>query len=342
MARTVSADKLNGSEKAAVLLLSLGGELASKVLSGMNEEEIQHLGNYMASIGAVSGDVSKKINEEFLSRTAGGATKGYSVGNLASVKKLLQEALGEEKAEEVVANLSVPTEEAGIETLRILDSKTIANFLRNEHPQTISLILAHLDAEKSSEVLAELHESMRGEVVFRMATLDRIPPGVISDLDTILGTELAASGSAQSQMVGGVNAVAEILNLVDKSNENLIIGKIEDLNPELAEQIRQLMFTFEDLIFVDDRGIQLIMREVSNEELTMALKGAGDEVRNKVLANLSERAAAMIAEDLEAMGPVRLSDVEKAQQQIVKMAKNLEDEGKIVVAGRGGGGDVLV
>ncbi len=341
MARGVSADKLTGSEKAAVLLLNLGGELASKVLQTMDEEEIQNLGNYMASIGAVTPDVSKKVNEEFLFKTAGGASQGFSTGNVATVRKLLAEALGEEQAELVVSNLSVPTEEAGIETLRLLDPKTITNFLKNEHPQTIALILAHLDPEKSCDVLADLPEAVRGEVAFRIATLDRIPPGIINDLDTVLGTELSATGSATSQMVGGVVAVADVLNLLDKANETLVLGKIDELNPELSEEIRNLMFTFADLIFIDDRGIQLVMREVSNEDLTMALKGGEEEVKDKILSNLSERAAAMIAEDLEAMGPVRLSDVEKAQSAIVRIAKNLEDEGKIIIA-RGGGGDVLV
>ena len=341
MARGVSADKLNGSEKAAVLLLNLGGELASKVLQTMDEEEIQNLGNYMASIGTVTPEVSKKVNEEFLFKTAGGATLGFSTGNVATVRKLLAQALGEEQAELVVANLSVPTEEAGIETLRLLDPKTITNFLKNEHPQTIALILAHLEPEKSCDVLSELPEAVRGEVAFRIATLDRIPPGVINDLDTVLGTELSASGSATSQMVGGVAAVADVLNLLDKANESLVLSKIDELNPELSEEIRNLMFTFDDLIFIDDRGIQLVMREVSNEDLTMALKGGGEEVKDKILSNLSERAAAMITEDLEAMGPVRLSDVEKAQSAIVRIAKNLEDEGKVIIA-RGGGGDVLV
>ncbi|MEE9273992.1 MAG: flagellar motor switch protein FliG, partial [bacterium] len=209
------------------------------------------------------------------------------------------------------------------------------------HPQTIALILAHLEPEKSCDVLSELPEAVRGEVAFRIATLDRIPPGVINDLDTVLGTELSASGSVQSQMVGGVTAVADVLNLLDKANETLVLSKIDELNPELSEQIRHLMFTFDDLIFVDDRGIQLVMREVSNEDLTMALKGAGEDVKDKILGNLSERAAAMITEDLDAMGPVRLSDVEKAQSAIVRIAKNLEDEGRIIIA-RGGGGDVLV
>ena len=295
----------------------------------------------MASIGVVAPEAAKKVNQEFLVRLAGGSSRGFNVGNVASVRKLLEAALGAEQAESMISNLSVPTEEAGIETLRILDAKTIANFLKNEHPQTIALILAHLEPEKSSDVLSYLSETIRGEVAYRMATLDRIPPGVINDLDTILGNELAASGSGQSQMVGGVASVAELLNHVDKANENLIISKIEELNPELADNIRQLMFTFDDLIFVDDRGIQLILREVSNEELTIGLKGAGDEVREKLFKNLSERAAAMIKEDLEAMGPVRLSDVEKAQQNIVRIAKRLEDEGKIIIA-RGGGGDVFL
>lgn len=341
MARAASFERLNGSEKAAILLLNIGEELAAKVLQHMDEEEIQHLGNYMASMGAVPSDMARKVNEEFISRTEGSAPRGFNVGNVSSVRKLLEAALGEEQADEVISNLSVPTEEAGIETLRVLDYKTITNFLKNEHPQTVALILAHLDSEKASDVLGALSESIRGEVAFRMATLDRIPPGIINDLDTILGNELAASGSGQSQMVGGVGSVAELLNHVDKSNENLIITKIEELNPELAENIRFLMFTFDDLIFVDDRGIQQILREVSNEELTIALRGGSDEVREKLFGNLSERAAAMIKEDLEAMGPVRLSDVEKAQQTIVRIAKRLEDEGKIVIA-RGAGGDVFV
>ena len=341
MVRAAAVDKLNGSEKAAILLLNIGEELAAKVLQKMAEDEIQHVGNYMASIGVVAPEAAKKVNQEFLARLAGGSSRGFNVGNVASVRKLLEAALGAEQAESMISNLSVPTEEAGIETLRILDAKTIANFLKNEHPQTIALILAHLEPEKSSDVLSYLSETIRGEVAYRMATLDRIPPGVINDLDTILGNELAASGSGQSQMVGGVASVAELLNHVDKANENLIISKIEELNPELADNIRQLMFTFDDLIFVDDRGIQLILREVSNEELTIGLKGAGDEVREKLFKNLSERAAAMIKEDLEAMGPVRLSDVEKAQQNIVRIAKRLEDEGKIIIA-RGGGGDVFL
>ncbi|MBI2178719.1 MAG: flagellar motor switch protein FliG [Candidatus Tectomicrobia bacterium] len=341
MVRAASVDKLNGSEKAAILLLNIGEELAAKVLQKMAEDEIQHLGNYMASIGAVAPDAAKKVNQEFLARLATGSSRGFNVGNVSSVRKLLEAALGAEQAEAMISNLSVPTEEAGIETLRVLDAKTIANFLKNEHPQTIALILAHLESEKSSDVLSFLSETIRGEVAYRMATLDRIPPGVINDLDTILGNELAASGSGQSQMVGGVASVAELLNHVDKANENLIISKIEELNPELADSIRALMFTFDDLVFVDDRGIQLILREVSNEELTIAVKGAGDEVKEKLFKNLSERAAAMIQEDLSAMGPVRLSDVEKAQQNIVRIAKRLEDEGKIIIA-RGGGGDVFL
>ena len=335
-------ETLNGSEKAAILLLNLGEEMAGKVLTSMGQDEIQHLGNYMASVGALSADLSRAVNEEFLRKSVGGGSKGFAVGNVSSVRKLLESALGAEAAENMISNLSVPTEEAGIETLRLLDGKTIANFLKNEHPQTTALILAHLDAEKAAEVVSLLNEGIRGEVAYRMATLDRIPPSVINDLDTILGDELAASGSGQTQLVGGVHAVAEILNYVDKSNENLIVSKIDELNPELAEEVRNLMFTFDDLIFIDDRGIQQVLREVSNEDLTIALRGAGEEVREKILDNLSERAADMIKEDLEAMGPVRLSDVEKAQQGITNTAKRLEDEGKIIIARGGGGGEALI
>lgn len=336
-----TVDRLNGSEKAAILLLNLGEDMAGKILSQMGQDEIQHLGNYMASIGTLIPDLVRGVNEEFLRKTIGGGSRGFTIGNVSNVRKLLESALGEDMAENLISNLSVPTEEAGIETLRLLDAKTIANFLKNEHPQTVALILAHLDAEKSATVLSLMNEGIRGEVAYRMATLDRIPPSVINDLDTILGDELASSGSGQTQLVGGINSVAEILNYVDKSNENLIISKIDELNPELAEEVRNLMFTFDDLIFIDDRGIQQVLREVSNEDLTVALRGSGDEVKEKILDNLSERAADMIREDLEAMGPVRLSDVEKAQQGITNTAKRLEDEGKLIIA-RGGGGEVLV
>lgn len=324
------------------MLLNLGEELAGKVLGVMEQEEIQHLGNYMASIGTFSPELSRAVNEEFLRNSLSGGPRGFSVGNVSSVRKLLESALGEEQAEDLISNLSVPTEEAGIETLRVMDPKTIANFLKNEHPQTIALILAHLDAGKSAEIISMLNEDIRGDVAYRLATLDRIPPTVINDLDTILGDELAASGSGQTQQVGGVHAVADLLNYVDKSNENLIISKIDELNPELAEEVRNLMFTFDDLIYIDDRGIQQVLREVGNEDLTLALRGAGDEVREKIFENLSERAADLIKEDLESMGPVRLSDVETAQQGITNTASRLEDEGKIVIARGGGGGEVLV
>jgi flagellar motor switch protein FliG len=339
---TTRIEQLNGSEKAAILLLNLGEELAGKVLGVMEQEEIQHLGNYMASIGTFSPELSRAVNEEFLRNSLSGGPRGFSVGNVSSVRKLLESALGEDQAEDLISNLSVPTEEAGIETLRVMDPKTIANFLKNEHPQTIALILAHLDAGKSAEIVSMLNEDIRGDVAYRLATLDRIPPTVINDLDTILGDELAASGSGQTQQVGGVHAVADLLNYVDKSNENLIISKIDELNPELAEEVRNLMFTFDDLIYIDDRGIQQVLREVGNEDLTLALRGAGDEVREKILENLSERAADLIKEDLESMGPVRLSDVETAQQGITNTASRLEDEGKIVIARGGGGGEVLV
>ena len=178
-------ENLNGSEKAAILLLNLGEEMAGKVLTIMSQDEIQHLGNYMASIGTLSPDLSRAVNEEFLRKSIGGGSKGFAVGNVSNVRKLLESAMSTEAAENLISNLSVPTEEAGIETLRLLDGKTIANFLKNEHPQTTALILAHLEAEKAAEVVILLNEGIRGDVAYRMATLDRIPPSVINDLDTI-------------------------------------------------------------------------------------------------------------------------------------------------------------
>ncbi len=332
-------ERLTGSEKAAIFLRAVGDEAASAVLRNLTDEEVQHLGNYMANMGSVEPERVVRVMEEFLGGASGAG--GISAGDSELVKKILERAFGREKAENVVSNLSVPTEEAGLETLKFLDAQTIANFLRNEHPQTIALILAHLEPTQAGVVLALLPEGCRGEVAYRMATLERIPPGVISELDIILSNELTASGTVQSSVVGGAKPVAEMLNQMDKANETAILGRINEMNPELAERIKQMMFTFEDLANVDDRGMQAILREVSNDDITLALKSAGEEVRDKILSNMSERAAALIQEDLEAMGPVRLSEVEKAQQAIVLVAKRLEEEGKVIVAGRGGE-DMLV
>jgi flagellar motor switch protein FliG len=228
-----------------------------------------------------------------------------------------------------------------LEALELVDSRTLANFLVNEHPQTTALILAHLDSGKKCEVLKRLPELIQTEVVLRIANLDFISPNLIAQVDEVLKQELATLGSIDTQQLGGVAPIADMLNVMDKSNEQNIMAKVEEKDPQLAEEIRKLMFVFEDISFVDDRGMQTLLKEVPNDKLVIALKTATPEVRDKIFRNISKRAAELLKDDLDSLGPVKLSEVEAAQQEIINVAKRLESEGKIMIS-RGGGSDALV
>ncbi len=322
-----------GPEKSAILLLALGEDIAPLVFKYMNDQEIQRISNYMSYIRNVDLETVNEILEEFAEMT--GSVGGMIAGGKEYVRKLLERALEPQKAEWIINNLSIPTLETGLEALRWLDPKTIARFLQGEHPQTIAVIIAHLDPAQAGTVLTSLPGTMRAEVLLRIAKLERIPPGVIQELDKVLRNELRATGALESGQVGGVPSVAEILNNVDQASEREIMEQLEEINANLAEEIRQLMFVFEDLLGVDDRGMQQILREISNEELTLALKTASEELRDKIFRNMSQRAAEALREELEVMGPVRVSDVEQAQQKLIQVAKRLEAEGKLVLAGKG-------
>jgi flagellar motor switch protein FliG len=275
----------------------------------------------------------EQVLNEFFSLT--GSVEGMVAGGTEYVKKLLVKALDPEKAEWILSNLSMPTLETGLEALRWLDPKTIARFLRGEHPQTVAVIVAHLNPTQAGAVLGSLPPSVQADVLMRIAKLEHIPAGVIQELDKVLQRELRATGALETDQVGGVKAVAEILNNVDQASEREIMGHIEESNAPLAEEIRQLMFVFEDLLEVDDRGLQTVLREVANDDLKMAMKTASEDLTGKILRNLSQRAADMLREELELMGPVRISDVEKAQQKITQVAKRLENEGKLMLGGKG-------
>ena len=234
----------------------------------------------------------------------------------------------------------MPTTQTGLEALRGLDPKTIARFLYNEHPQTIAVIVAHLDARQASAVLSSLPPVMQADVLLRIANIENIPSGVIQELDKVLQRELRATGALETDQVGGIKLVAEILNNTDYTSEREILSHIEQANTAVAEEIRQLMFLFEDLNHVDDRGIQLLLRSIPNEDLKLALRTASEELKAKILRNLSHRAAEMLREELEVMGPVRITDIETAQQKITQVAKHLENDGKITVSKKGG--DIFV
>jgi len=338
MAELKEARELTGAEKVSVLLLALGEEVAPLLLQKMSEPEIQRVSNYMSHMRDVDTETVEQVLDEFF--TMANSLEGMLSGGTEHVKKLLMKALDPAKAAWILNNLSMPTMETGLEALRGLDPKTIARFLHSEHPQTIAVIVAHLDARHASAVLSSLPPAMQADVLLRIASIENIPSGVIQELDKVLQRELRATGALETDHVGGIRAVAEIFNNTDYASEREIMSHIEEANTQVAEEIRQLMFLFEDLSHVDDRGVQVLLRSIANDDLKLALRTASEELKAKIMRNLSHRAAELLRDEMEVMGPVRITDVETAQQKITQMAKHLENEGKITVNKKGG--DIFV
>ncbi|HIC06576.1 MAG TPA: flagellar motor switch protein FliG [Candidatus Lambdaproteobacteria bacterium] len=333
----MSVGKLTGPKKAAILLLALGEDGAADVMKNLEEAEIQQVGYYMSRFTDVSPEELDIVLEEFY-RNSVMADEGVNISSSPDfVKNALTKALGADRAKELSDNLGAGEEEAGLEALRYAEPIMIANYIRTEHPQTIALILSYLkNAEQSSAVLRDLPESLQADILYRMAVIESIPPGVISEMNEVLTEEMKTAGSMATS-VGGVEPVAEILNSVDKATETRILSSIEETNPELAEQIRELMFTFEDMALIDAKQMQLVMKDVDQADMVLALKTASDAVKELIFGSMSSRAAEMVREDLENLGPAKLSDVEAAQQKIIKVVKKLEEAGTITIAGAGGG-----
>ena len=330
--------KLTGPKKAAILLLAMGEEGASEVVKNLEDSEIQQVGYYMARFTDVAPEELDVVLEEFYNKS-GTAGDGFLINASGDfVRNTISKALGGDRAKELVDNLSATVEESALESLKWLDPKAIANFITHEHPQTIALILAHLeDPEQTATVLKELPENLQADVVYRMAILESIQPGVVSEIDEVLSREMQASGAMGTSKVGGIEAVAEMLNPLDKSTETRILATIEESNPDLAEQIRELMFTFEDMVLIDSKSMQVVVKEMNKDELVLALKTASEPIKELIFSAQSTRAAEMLREDLEVLPPTKVSDVERAQQNMVKIARELEEQGKIVIGGRGGG-----
>ena len=333
----MSVGKMTGPKKAAILLLALGEDGAADVMKNLEEAEIQQVGYYMTRFTDVSPEELDIVLEEFY-RNSVMADEGVNISSSPDfVKNALTKALGADRAKELSENLGAGEEEAGLEALRYAEPIMIANYIRTEHPQTIALILSYLkNAEQSSAVLRDLPESIQADILYRMAVIESIPPGVISEMNEVLTEEMKTAGSMATS-VGGVEPVAEILNSVDKATETRILSSIEETNPELAEQIRELMFTFEDMALIDAKQMQLVMKDVDQADMVLALKTASDAVKELIFGSMSSRAAEMVREDLENLGPAKLSDVEAAQQKIIKVVKKLEEAGTITIAGAGGG-----
>jgi flagellar motor switch protein FliG len=330
---------LSGTEKAAILLLYVGTEATSKVLQHMDDNEIKKISQAMANLGHVSLTTIQQVVEEF--NTVTDPESGFFAQGEEYVRKILEKALGPQKAELLLMEMQSSSFGDLEDILATMDAKTIANFLSQEHPQTVAVIVAKLRPKQTSEIISHLPLDLQAEVVIRIADVDQVSPEVISEIDDVIKRELNAMGGVQRFKVGGVEKVVDMFNYLERSKEKHILDKLDVMNPPLAEIIRKHLFTFEDIFKLDDRSIQSIMREVSNDTLTLAIKASTDEVKDKVFRNISGRAAEMIKEDIEVMGPVRLSDVEKAQTEIIKIVRKMEEEGKIVLAGRGPE-DVLV
>jgi flagellar motor switch protein FliG len=339
VANPENAAALNGPQKAAIVLLALGKNLAATIFKQLERDEITAISKAMVEMDTISKEVAQEVLKEFNETML--IQKDMLIAGPSQVKKLLTENLDPDTAKYVLDSLDLDLGHTPFKELHNVSPKILSQILRNEHPQTLALIAGHLPPDNAAELMQNLTPGVRAEVMMRLAKLEAVPEDMLMEVDRVLQNQLIAIGGKEGKHVGGVQAVAEILNAIDHSTEEEILTEIEEDSSTLAEEIRQLMFVFEDATTLDNRAIREVLKEISNEELGLAMKTASDELKTKFFSNMSERAATMIQEDLEIMGPVKLSDVEAAQQSIVKTIRRLEAEGRIVIAGKGGG-DVLV
>ena len=334
-----SVGELDGLQKAAVLLITLGPEKAANIFKHLKEEEIEQLTLEIANTRSVSPSQKEEVLNEFYEVCL--AQQYIAEGGIGYAKDLLQKALGEEKAKDVLGKLTASLQVRPFEFIRKTDASQILNFIQDEHPQTIALILSYLSPSQAAGIVGSLPPDKQTDVAKRIATMDRTSPDVIKEVEDILEQKLASLVSQDYTIVGGVDSVVAILNTVDRGTEKHIMENLEIEEPELADEIRKKMFVFEDILMLDDRSIQRVLRDVENNELAVALKNANEDVRNAIFSNLSTRLADMIREDMEYMGPVRVKDVEDAQQKIVNIIRKLEDSAEIVIS-RGGGDEIIV
>ena len=341
MARQMaSSDKeMDGVEKAATLLIALGPEKSAQIFKHLKEEEIEQLTLEIANTSSVSPQTKEMVLNEFYEICL--AQQYIAEGGIGYAKELLEKALGEEKAKNVIGKLTASLQVRPFEFIRKTDPSQLLNFIQDEHPQTIALILSYLPPSQSSLVISSLPPEKQADVAKRIAQMDRTSPDVIKQVEKVLERKLSSLVNQDYTIVGGVDAIVSILNSVDRGTEKHITETLEVEEPELADEIRKKMFVFEDILSLDDRAIQRVLRDVDNSDLALALKGATEEVQNIILNNLSSRLAVMIKEDMEFMGPVRMKDVEEAQQKIVNIIRKLEDSAEIVIA-RGGGDEIIV
>ncbi len=336
MAKT---EDISGIQKAAILLIALGPDKSASVFKHLKEDEIEQLTLEIANTRSIAPSVKDAVMDEFYEVCL--AQQYIAEGGISYAKDLLEKALGAERARDVIGKLTASLQVRPFEFVRKTDASQLLNFIQDEHPQTIALILSYLSSSQASTIISALAPDKQTDVAKRIAQMDRTSPDVIKEVERVLEQKLASLVNQDYTIVGGVDAIVEILNTVDRGTEKHIMENLEIEDPELADEIRKKMFVFEDILSLDDRSIQRVLREVDNNELAIALKGANEEVQNLIFNNLSKRLATMIKEDMEFMGPVRMKDVEEAQQKIVNIIRKLEDSAEIIIS-RGGGDEIVV
>lgn len=331
--------ELTGKQKAAILLITLGPEYSARIFKNLSEEEIEELTLEIANMKRVEPEIKERILEEFYEVCL--AQEYISEGGINYAQEVLEKAVGTDKAIEIIGRLTASLQVRPFDFARKADPSQLSNFIQNEHPQTIALILSHVENDKAAQILSSLSQDKQSEVAKRIATMDRTYPEIIKEVETILEDKLSNIVTQDYTKAGGVQNIVDILNSVDRGTEKRIMESLEMCEPELADEIKRRMFMFEDIINLDSTAIQRFIREVDNSELAVALKGTTQEVADLIFANMSKRMSEMIREDMEFMGPVRLRDVEESQQKIVNIIRKLEDQGEIIIS-RGGGDELIV
>ena len=325
---------LSGVQRAAVLLMSMGSENAAEVLKHLNPKEVQALGAAMATLDNVNKATMETVMDQFVAEVNNQTSVG--IGSEDYIRDMMVNALGEDKATSMIDRILLGSGNKGLESLKWMDARQVAEVIRLEHPQIIAIVLSYLDPDQSSEVLKMLPERARPDILMRVASLEGIPPSALQELDKIMEKQFSGTQNVSQNSMGGFKTAANILNFMDSSIESSIMESIGEHDQEMQDGISELMFVFENLSEVDDRGIQALLREISTDTLTLALKGADEGLKDKILKNMSKRASEMLREDMEARGPVRLSEVEAAQKEILSTARRLADDGEINLGGSGG------
>lgn len=335
----MSYKNLNGKQKAAILLVAMGPDISASIFKHLNDDDIEELTLEIANLRPVESELKDQVLEEFFQLCQ--AHDYINRGGIEYAREVLEKAVGEDRATNILERLTATLQVRPFDAIRKTDPSQLMNFIQGEHPQTIAMIMAYLQPQQASSVLAYLPQGIQAEVSRRIALMDRTSPDIVKEVETVLEHKMSSIVTNEYATTGGVESVVNILNFADRGTEKNILDHLEEKDPELAEEIRKRMFVFEDIIILTDRAVQLVLRQVETHDVALALKTSSEDVENKIYRNMSKRASEMLKEDIEFMGPVRLREVEDAQQRIVNVIRQLEDSGEIVIA-RGGEGEVIV